>query len=154
MSSRKKFSRILSIGIGWFVAVLSLGPTAHSETGKRVALLIGNGDYKDGRLISGKNNVLAMKPVLEQIGFETTVVTDGNLGKMRGGLESLKAKMEDASAVRCFYSGHGFQLKGESYLLPVAGSPQKDRSLPLQEVLNTLALAHASDAVKLMILDA
>jgi len=154
MNTRKRFSRLISINIVWFVAVLSLGSTAHAESGKRVALLIGNGDYNDGRLISGKNNVLAMKPVLEQIGFETTVVTDANLGKMRGGLESLKAKMEDASAVLFFYSGHGFQLKGESYLLPVAGSPQKDRSLPLQEVLDTLALAHASGAVKLMILDA
>jgi|GEM_PF-4229394 len=150
MNTRKKFA---AIGIVWYVAIFSLAPTAHAGTGKRVALLIGNGDYNDGKPISGKNSVLAMKPVLEQIGFETTIVTDANLGKIRGALESFKARLEGASAVLFFYSGHGFQLKGESYLLPVGGSPQEDRSLPLQEVLDTLARASSSE-VKLMILDA
>jgi hypothetical protein len=149
MDTRKKFVRFLAICIVWFAAA---EPTVHAETGKRLALLIGNGDYKDGKLISGRTNVIAMKPVLEQIGFEVKVVPDANLKTMSDELESFGGRIAGASAVLFFYSGHGFQLRGESYLLPVGGSPQEDRSMPLQKVLDTLAMAPG--AVKLMLLDA
>jgi hypothetical protein len=153
MKNRKKSAWIPAFGIAWLAAVFFLEPTVHAQTGRRFALLIGNGDYQDGTLISGSDNAEALGPVLKQIGFDVKTVTDANLKTMSEELVNFGARIEGASAVLFFYSGHGFQLNGESYLLPVGGSQREDRSLPLRKVLNTLALASRAQ-VKLMILDA
>lgn len=152
MNTWKKSAAKLAIVGVWLLTAFSLESTAHAGQGKRVALLIGNGDYKDGRLISGKNNIHAMRPVLEQIGFEVKTVEDADQARIEQELTLLGERLEGASAVLFFYSGHGFQLENESYLLPVGGSARKDRSVPLKKVSRTLA--RASGAVKLMILDA
>lgn len=148
MKTRKKSAWIPAFSIAWLTAFFFLEPTVHAESGRRFALLIGNGDYKDGKLLNGSANAEALGPVLEQIGFEVKTITNANLKTMTDELAIFGPTIDGASAVLFFYSGHGFQRDGESHLLPVGGS-----SLPLRKVLDTLAQA-GSGAVKLMLLDA
>jgi len=144
---------LLSLGLSWLN--LAVQP-ASADPEKRVALLIGNSDYGDGKPVSGREDAAAMKDKLGLIGFTDTdivMVPDASLKQMNDELERFKDRMRDASVVVFFYSGHGFHRGKESYLLPFDGSILPKHSLPLKNVLQSLA--HAPEAlVKLVILNA
>lgn len=129
---------------------------ARSDAGKRVALLIGNSDYGDGKPVSGRADAAAIEHQLELLGFTgTDVVTvpDANLAQMNAAIKNFQDRMKEASVVVFFFSGHGFHRGDESYLIPKDGSTSSGRAIPLKNVLKSFDFA--PDAlVKLVILNA
>ncbi len=113
-----------------------------SAAEKRIALVVGNGDYEtiaslknpvaDGRLIS---------ETLEELGFEVTLVSNGDLATLRLRVaefgRALRAAGKDATGL-FYYAGHGVQSFGTNYILPV------DTSLTDAADLDLVALEAAS----------
>ena len=103
--------------------------------GKRVALVIGNGAYTNApALANPKNDAEDMAAALKALGFE--VIAGSDLGKSamdRKILEFEKA-LTGADAGVFHYSGHGLQVAGVNYLVPVDASLESAAALRIEAV--------------------
>jgi uncharacterized caspase-like protein len=110
------------------LAVLHFTPTAvHDQdrsagtvTPRRVALVIGNSAYRyTPRLENPKNDGADIGAALRKIGFQ--VIEGFDLGKAAfdGKLFEFAEALKGADVGLFFYAGHGFQVSGQNYLVPV-----------------------------------
>jgi hypothetical protein len=91
---------------------------AQAET--RVALVIGNGDYKNtGRLANPRNDATDIAAALTRDGFEVITGFDLDRASMEDAESRFARKARDADAAIFYYSGHAIQYAGTNYLLPV-----------------------------------
>src|SRR5262245_29961961 len=101
-----------------FVWLMVLSVAAHAE--KRVALVIGNSAYKyAGELANPRNDAADMAAALKKAGFQ---VVDGfNLNKaaFERKVRDFAIALAGAEAGVFFYAGHGLQVNGKNYLVPV-----------------------------------
>jgi len=86
---------------------------------KRVALVIGNGSYKDTPLKNPINDANDMATYLKQLGFEMVKETNANLRSMHEALDKFSLTLKKGDVALFFYAGHGVQVQGENYLLPI-----------------------------------
>jgi threonine dehydratase len=87
----------------------------------RAALVIGNADYSFGSLRNPVNDAEAMAKSLGEAGFDVMVATDADQGAMEKAIHAFGAKLKAKGGVGLFYfSGHGAQINGENYLIPVS----------------------------------
>ena len=93
--------------------------TRERAGGKRVALVIGNGAYKTGRLKNPVNDARAMARVLERLGFQVTKGEDLSLSQMRRSIDRFGLHLRGAEVGLFYYAGHGIQVEGRNYLIPV-----------------------------------
>src|SRR5262249_31317081 len=102
------------------------GSTAFAE--KRVALVIGNAAYeKDAKLPNPANDARAIAAMLKSAGFDS-VETKLNVAanEMRRTLREFGARTRDADVAVIFYAGHGIELNGNNYLIPVDATLETD----------------------------
>ncbi len=125
---------------------------------KRVALVIGNSNYqKVARLSNPVNDAAAIATMLRAAGFDL-VESRLNLGvgEMRRTLRDFGAKTRDADMAVVYYAGHGIELDGMNYLIPVDATLETDADV-LDETLPIDRVLFAIEPVKhlrLVILDA
>jgi hypothetical protein len=135
--------------------------TPMSGSGRRFALIIGNDAYPWKPLKNAVNDARDLAAELPRIGFapeNISLVTDANLLAMqKAGIEFLqKLRADDLAFV--FYSGHGVEVRGENYLVPVdfpADATELDvqyRAFSAQQFLRNLEASPAR--ARIMILDA
>jgi hypothetical protein len=87
---------------------------------KRVALVIGNGNYKHtARLTNPVNDASDVGAALERLGFDVLRGIDVNHAGMRDVIRTFSQKVVGADVALVFYAGHGLQVDGKNYLLPV-----------------------------------
>ena len=113
----------------------------------RVALVIGNSAYRAvSPLPNAENDAKGMAEMLTSAGFEVISAPDQSQDALRKSIGDfagrLSAKGPDTVAL-VFYAGHGIQVDGENYLVPVDIDPKREADIPLQAVrlndlLNTL----------------
>lgn len=137
----------------------ALTPQAPAAAGgRRVALVIGNGAYKnvhalpnpprDSRLIAG---------ALRDVGFQTVIsVNDLTRDKFFEALKSFAEEAEKADWAVVYYAGHGFEIGGANYLVPVDARLAADRDAETQAVAleQVIAAVGAARKVRLVMLDA
>jgi len=87
----------------------------------RVALVIGNGKYQYNNVLKNPaNDARDMAAALSQAGFDVVIRTDAGLDDMNKALREFGNKLKAQKGVGLFYyTGHGTQVGGKSYLLPV-----------------------------------
>lgn len=122
---------------------------------KRVALIIGNSNYEDGKKVSGIENAKAIDAALKDLGFDDVdreLLTDATLHDMTQALDRFKARLNGAAAAVFYYSGHGFHILDKNYLLPKDGDVSATRALAVSKVLAKMDAE--PNGVKLVILDA
>lgn len=93
-----------------------------SEFGKKYALVIGNSDYKYlPKLDNPRNDASDMCVTLKKLGFDTMCYLDQRSKREMKDVVIRFAKklMENNGVALVFYAGHGMQVKGENYLIPV-----------------------------------
>ncbi len=125
--------------------VLAAAPAAHAE--KRLALVIGQSAYRSvPALPNPANDARKMTELLGTAGFDVTSASDLTQNQLRETVSDFAQKIAangpDAVAL-LFYAGHGLQIDGENYLVPVDVDPRRETDIPLQavrfnDVLNTL----------------
>src|SRR5712675_2465418 len=127
----------------------------------RVALVIGQSNYRAVvPLPNPANDARAMSQLLGNAGFEVTNASDLSQNEMREKVGDFAAKVAakgpDTVAL-VFYAGHGLQIDGENFLVPVDVDPKRETDIPLQairlnDVLNTLSSVPSK--TRILLLDA
>ena len=128
---------------------------AHAE--RRVALVIGNSGYEHvTQLTNPDNDAKGMAEKLTSLDFEVVTGTNLSLRDMRKTVREFIAKLEGADLALFFYAGHGLQVNGENYLVPIDAELNsyvdlEFEAMPANLILN--AMEH-STKVNLVFLDA
>ncbi len=110
----------------------------------RVALLIGNSAYPNGAALKNpRNDAQDLTKQLRRFGFTTGTVTDGTRAEMETSLETFKRRLSTAKIGLVFFAGHGFQGKGENYLVAVDSKTSgeieaRNSSLSLNQIIETM----------------
>lgn len=87
---------------------------------RRIALVIGNGAYTGaGKLANPANDAATIAKALRGIGFEVSEGLDLNAQKMKETINAFLRGASTASMAVMFYAGHGMQIDGKNYLVPV-----------------------------------
>jgi len=96
---------------------VALAAPAHAE--KRVALVIGNNDYKNvPKLQKAVNDARAMGDTLKKLGFSVMVAENQNRQQFSQTLLDFDNAIESGDTAFFFYAGHGFEIAGQNFLLP------------------------------------
>jgi hypothetical protein len=88
----------------------------------RLAIVIGNSDYASARipdLTNARNDAEGLRQSLTRLKFEVLSGVDLTADGFEKLFRQAEAKLPTVSAVMIYYSGHGLQLQGKNYLLPV-----------------------------------
>lgn len=119
--------------------------------GRRVALVIGNGAYAGvPKLPTSAADATRMSAMLRTLGFDVVTGTDRSRSGMTVDLSTFYEKAKGADVALFYFSGHGVQINGKNYLLPVDATfsdPQAaldvdGRAVDLQKFLNAASGAH------------
>ncbi len=111
----------------------------------RIALIIGNSKYTEfGVLANPANDAKDINKALIEMGYKTRLVLDANESTIRKEFRNFAALSDNASIAVVFYAGHGAQVNGENYLLPVEMDVPKRESdiqlsaLKIDDVINSI----------------
>ncbi|GMO14622.1 caspase family protein [Bradyrhizobium sp. TM233] len=125
---------------------------------KRVALLIGNSAYKSvPKLANPASDAGLIGGMLRKAGFDTVDVRqDLNASEMRKALREFGGRTRDADVAVIYYAGHGMEVDGTNYLIPIDAALETDtdvydEALPIDRVLVSIEPAKQ---LRLVILDA
>jgi hypothetical protein len=147
------------IHLATLAVVLLLGTQA-APAENRLALVIGQSAYRAVPLLPNPaNDAKMMIELLTAAGFEVTAAPDVSQSDMRKAIgdfaDKLNSKGPDTVAL-VYYAGHGLQVDGENFLLPVDVTPQHEADIPLQGVrLNDLlnSLVAVPSKMRIIMLD-
>ena len=133
------------------------GPVAQE---KLVALVVGNGDYEDTRVLKDlsnpANDARDIAEVLERLDFRVTTKVNASYAEFREALRQFAKDSKKAAISLLFYSGHGVEVEGVNYLLPVDAELssyddlERDGLRLRKDVLGKMS----RDGLRLVILDA
>src|SRR6202011_5735666 len=113
----KRLSFKLALAGLFAASVLALAAPAHAE--KRVALVIGNNDYKNvPKLQKAVNDARTMGDTLKQLGFNVMVAENQSRQAFSETLLAFDRTVEAGDTAFFFYAGHGFEIAGQNFLLP------------------------------------
>lgn len=136
---------------GWLCAgvVLAADP--------RYALVIGNGSYTAAPLRNATNDASAVARVLEEAGFTVDLRLNASQKQMQEGITALGARLRGNAVGLFYYAGHGVQLNGRNYLIPVGIEIAREndivtRTVDVQQLLDRMGGAH--NRMNVVILDA
>jgi tetratricopeptide (TPR) repeat protein len=139
------------------IAVPTAAP-APVQPGRRVALIIGNAGYRNaGPLKNPQNDAQAIAASLRRVGFETvSVAADATREKMVAALRAFSAEADKADWAVVYYSGHGMEVNGTNYLIPVDAKIAVDRDIQFEAVPldQVMAVVDGAKKLKLVLLDA
>jgi len=138
--------------VGWCL------PGSPALASKRVALVIGNSAYqKVARLPNPSNDATSMAAMLKSAGFDVVETKfNASANEMRRTLREFGGKSRDADVAVIYYAGHGIELDGNNYLIPVDAMLETDtdvldEAIPLDRILYAVEPAKQ---LRLVILDA
>jgi len=125
----------------------------------KTALVIGNGAYEHfPSLANPPSEARAMRTALESIGFEVVLLLDGAYDEMYDAIDLFERKLETRGGIGFFhYGGHGVQVDGQNYLIPVDKAipderRTKSRSVNMSEIVDSMEASGTDTNV--IILDA
>ncbi|MBR0836639.1 caspase family protein [Bradyrhizobium manausense] len=143
------------------VAPVEPVPTALQSPEQRVALVIGNSNYQNApQLANPDNDAQSMAQFLNSAGFEVISATDLGQNDMLRVVQDFSAKVSARgpnTVAMVYYAGHGVQLAGENYLVPVDAKVSNQTelvndSVRLVDVMSTLETIPSR--MRIVILDA
>jgi tetratricopeptide (TPR) repeat protein len=139
-------------------AVVQSKPEAPQTPERRVALVIGNAAYQNvPALLNPKNDARAIASALKRLGFATVVEQyDLTRPAMTRALQDFGELAENADWAVVYYAGHGIEVGGVNYAIPVeaalkASTHVDDEGVSLERVMTTVG---AAKKMRLVILDA
>ena len=138
------------------LAILCLWVSATAALAeRRVALVIGNSAYASApQLKNPVSDALAVEAALGRMGFEVLLGTDLDIDAMRDLLREFGLAADGADLALFFYAGHGLQVAGRNYLIPIDAELERESDLDfaaidLQLVLKQLELASGNSVILL-----
>ena len=132
-------------------AIALAAPTARAET--RFALVIGNGAYRNVPVLTNPpSDAKDIAAALKSLGFKVTLKLDLDLAAMQRAIDEFALESANADVSLLYYAGHGFQLGGRNYLVPVGAELRQigdiaSRTVALDPVLAELGKGKGSHLV-------
>ncbi len=125
----------------------------------RIALVIGNGRYSDAsaRLDNPTNDAALMARTLRELGFEVIVATDLDRDALKRAIDRFGTALEAGGVGVFYYAGHGLQVDGRNWLVPVDASIASQADVEFEAVDANRVLAKmegANNGLNIVILDA
>ena len=120
------------------------------------ALVIGNSSYPgSAKLTNPRNDAKAISAKLRFLGFKVTEVIDASRAQMVRSLSKFSEASEKADVTLLFYAGHGVQISGINYMIPVDTNLSDISEATLQAIsLNSVVERYLPGKTKLVFLDA
>jgi len=124
---------------------------------QRVALVIGNASYREAPLVNPANDARAIAAVLREAGFTVLLHVDLDQRGLAAAVREFGERLRKGGVGLFYFAGHGMQIKGRNYLVPVGADIQREdevayAALDAQAVLDKME--SAGNGTNLMILDA
>ena len=122
----------------------------------RVALVVGNSDYAHiGRLPNPDNDARDISAALRRLGFEVTTELDADRVELTEALQAFTRRSAGADVSLVFYAGHGIEMDGVNYLVPVDARLERDVDVRFETVtVDDLLVSTAGASLRLLLLDA
>jgi TPR repeat protein len=139
------------------VLFLLVGYAQAEPSGRRVALVIGNSEYVSvPRLDNPANDATNVAQKLRELGFSVTLLLNLDKASFEQRVREFAASLDGAEAAVFFYAGHGLQVDGRNYMVPVDASVANEADLPFQLVAVDIALQRLANQriTNVVILDA
>jgi tetratricopeptide (TPR) repeat protein len=137
-------------------ALTAQGPAA--STGRRIALVIGNGAYRNVHALDNPpRDAKLIAASLKEVGFQTvTLSNDLTRDKFFEVLRAFASDAENADWAVVYYAGHGFEIGGVNYLVPVDARLAEDKDAEKEAVALEQVIAAVGGArkLRLVLLDA
>jgi uncharacterized caspase-like protein len=150
----RRFSSIAALLLGGGLLVIS-GSVALAE--KRVALIVGNSSYQNaGRLPNPAKDADAIAEMFKKAGYEVSLLKDAGNLEFKRNIRKFEDAASDADTAVVFYAGHGIEIGGTDYVIPVDAKLASDRDAPDEAIdLNRMIEAvSGARGLRLIILDA
>ncbi len=156
----------------WIVALATLAGTALAQSLERTlmvaprqeiagearnALVIGNSAYTQGPLRNPVNDARAMAKALGETGFHVILVENASQAAMQRAVREFGDRIAKGGVGLFYYAGHGLQVKGRNYLVPVNADIAREDEIEFTTVDVNLVLAKmdsAKNGLNVVILDA
>lgn len=127
------------------------------QTDARIALVIGNANYASAPLKNPVNDATDMAAALRAVGFQVTLGTDWTKRQMEDAIRAFGAKLRAGGTGLFYFAGHGVQVRGRNYLVPVGFAIGSESEVEYEAVDAGRVLGQMEDAgnsVNIVILDA
>ncbi len=147
----------------FFLTILAIAVTGQSlnqiaiPPEKKLALVIGNGNYLASTLSNPENDARAITDVLQKLGFVVNEYENLNQSEIKKVIDDFGNKLKGNDIGLFYYAGHGIQAKGYNYLIPVDAQLKTEEQVEYDCVRadRVLALMETSGTkVNIIILDA
>ena len=130
---------------------------SNTTNGKRIALVVGNANYKVRPLKNSGNDADDVSRSLKATGFDVIDLRDATLPQMRTAVRQFGDRLINNDVGLVYYSGHGVEVKGRNYFIPVNADIQREDEIADQGLDVSLILEKMSTAgkgVNILIVDA
>ena len=152
---KRLVSLVAAIG-GFFLPMMLAADAARAE--KRVALIVGNSSYQTvPQLANPSRDASAVAKMFRDAGFDTVdvLLNVGNLDFKRA-IRKFETTADQADIAVVYYAGHGLEISGVNYLIPVDARLASDRdaedeAIPLERLVSS---ADGAKRLRLIVLDA
>jgi hypothetical protein len=138
---------LLWVGQGW---------AQGTATERRTALVIGNSAYRKVPLLNPVNDAQAMATTLRSLGFTVNELENASKVQMAGAIRQFGTSLQQGGVGLFYFAGHGLQIHGENFLLPVDDDIDKDqvqdKGVAAKAVLREMS--QAKNRLNVVILDA
>ena len=119
---------------------------------ERVALVIGMAKYETVvPLDNTVNDAIAISRTLEGIGFDVRMLTDVSSEELRRAVDDFAFKSETADLALIYFAGHGVEVQGQNFLIPVDADVKSNKDIQRQSISLKQLLAAAGNARKMRV---
>jgi hypothetical protein len=140
------------------VGLAALFAAMPASAEKRVALVIGNGAYKNAsKLVNPTNDAKAISGMLQSAGFDSVALYENlDIREMRRAVSQFAAAAKDADTAVVYYSGHGIEVNGVNYLIPIDAMLEQDIDVSYEtfSLDNLVQVMEPARRLRLVMLDA
>ncbi|HMO70765.1 MAG TPA: caspase family protein [Paracoccaceae bacterium] len=153
---RSRAGRLAAVLQVWLCVIWACTAPLQAQD-RRVALVIGNATYAQvPDLVNPANDAADLRDALVRLGFRVTFGTNLDDSGMRRALRDFGETAADADIALIYYAGHGIEIDGTNYLIPVNASLRSDRDVEFETVrLDAVVGAlDASRGLKIVLVDA
>jgi formylglycine-generating enzyme required for sulfatase activity len=121
---------------------------------RKVALVVGNANYKDANktLPNPANDAQLIAETLKKLGFNVVLKTDLTKSQMKAAFDQVVGLVNPGDVMLFYYAGHGLQLGGKNYLLPVDYSPTRVESF--WDIGTAMDEISSKSGINIIVLDA
>lgn len=144
-------------GLTAATALTGLARTAAAADSRRVALVIGNGAYRSvPALLNPPNDASDIAAALKRLGFKVILLTNAGFDEMRRSLIALGREAAGADMAAVYFAGHGMEINGENWLIPVDAELKRDTDAANEAINLQSVILQVSNTTSLglVILDA